>query len=237
MSTVRNPAAASYESRDDLALVNLALAGNAGAFRTIMKRHNRRIYRVARGILGDDSDAEDVVQETYIKAYQHLADFRAESSLTTWLTRIAINEALGRKRKRRATVDLSEIETLDEQGEVCVVIFPGAAAAVGPESAAMRAQIRRLLETAMDDLPEAFRIVFVMRDVEQMSIEETSQQLGVLPETVKTRLHRARRLLRQALQEKLGSALDDTYAFDGARCDRLTDSVMARLGLSVPEAG
>ncbi|MCC6776091.1 MAG: RNA polymerase sigma factor [Hyphomicrobiales bacterium] len=194
---------------------------------------DRRICRVARGILGDDTEAEDVVQETYTKAFQNLAGFRAESSLATWLTRIAINEALGRKRRQRPMVDLSQLETIDEQGEVRVLIFPGAASGSNPEEEASRAEIRRLLAAAVDDLPEPFRIVFVMREMEQMSVEETAAQLELLPETVKTRLYRARRLLREAMQQNLGSAVKDVYAFDGLRCERVTNAVLARLGMVV----
>jgi RNA polymerase sigma-70 factor (ECF subfamily) len=221
--------AAHDELRDD-ELVALARSGDATVFRMIMQRHNRRLYRVARGILGDDADAEDVVQETYVKAFENLALFRGESSLATWLTRIAINEALGRKRKRRTTTDLGELDMIGEQGEARVLIFPGVRMDSNPEANASRSEIRLLLERAVDDLPEAFRIVFVMREVEQMSVAETASQVGIQPETVKTRLHRAKRLLREALEEKLGSALQDTYAFDGERCERMSNAVLRRLG-------
>jgi RNA polymerase sigma-70 factor, ECF subfamily len=223
-----------YENMDDKGLVELARSGDDAVFRTIMQRHNRRLYRVARGILGDDPDAEDVVQEAYVKAFENLARFRGDSSLATWLTRIAINEALGRKRKRRPTTDLSKVDMLDEQGEVRVLIFPGVRVDSNPEADASRAEVRRLLERAVDDLPEAFRIVFVMREIEQMNVEETASQLDIPTETVKTRLHRARRLLREALQEKLGSALQDTYAFDGKRCEHMTEAVLRRMGMAAP---
>lgn len=223
-----------YDTMDDNELLQLARSGDAAVFRTIMQRHNRRLYRVARGILGDDADAEDVVQETYLKAFENLSGFRGDSSLATWLTRIAINEALGRKRKRRPTADLSNVDMLDEQGEVRVFIFPGVRVDSNPETDASRAEVRRLLECAVDDLPEVFRIVFVMREIEQMNVEETASQLKIPPETVKTRLHRARRLLREALQEKLGSALQDTYAFDGERCERMTETVLRRMDKATP---
>lgn len=237
MNNVRAALAISYEKLSDNELVERAHAGDAGVFRAIMQRHNRRLYRVARGVLGDDSEAEDVVQETYLRAFRNLAGFRGESSLATWLTRIAINEALGRKRTRRPTTDLSKLDLVDEQGEARVLMFPGVRAGADPEADASRAQIRRLLERGIDELPENFRIVFVMRDIEQMSVEETASQLDILPETVKTRLHRARRLLRDALQEKLGSALQDSYAFDGARCERMTEEVLRRMGIQPLEAG
>jgi RNA polymerase sigma-70 factor (ECF subfamily) len=229
--------AVEFEKLDDSRLVALARSGEAAVFRTIMQRHNQRLYRVARGVLGDESEAEDVVQETYVRAFENLAQFRGESSLSTWLTRIAINEALGRKRKRRSTTDLASLEMNDEQGEVRVLMFPGVRLDSNPEANASRAEIRRLLEHAVDDLPEAFRIVFVMREVEQMSVEETAAQLGIRAETVKTRLHRARRLLREALEEKLGSALQDTYAFDGERCERMTRAVLQRIGVAEETAG
>ncbi len=237
MKIVRAVLAISYEKLSDDELLELARAGEAGVFRTIMQQHNRRLYRVARGVLGDDSEAEDVVQETYLRAFRNLAGFRGESSLATWLTRIAINEALGGKRTRRPTTDLSKLDLVDEQGEARVLMFPGVRAGADPEADASRAQIRRLLERGIDELPENFRIVFVMRDIEQMTVEETASQLDILPETVKTRLHRARRLLRDALQEKLGSALQESYAFDGARCERMTEEVLRRMGIVPLEPG
>jgi RNA polymerase sigma-70 factor (ECF subfamily) len=237
MKTLRTALALDYDKRNDDELVDLARTGQAGAFRAIMQRHNRRLYRVARGVLGDDAEAEDVVQETYVKAFQNLVGFRAEASLPTWLTRIAINEALGRKRKRRPVVDLHSLDLINEQGEARVLIFPGVRVGANPEADAERAEIRRLLEHAIDELPEIFRVVFVMREIEQMSIEETASQLDILPDTVKTRLHRARRLLREALQDRLGAALQDTFPFDGERCERMTNAVLNRMGIATPKAG
>jgi len=219
-----------YDRMDDNGLVALARGSDPRAFREIMTRHNRRLYRVARGVLGDDAEAEDVVQDAYLNAFRSLESFRGEASLATWLTRIALNEALGRKRRRRPTVDIADLDKLAEQ-EARVVIFPGVQATPNPETEASRAETRRLLEQAVDHLPEPFRIVFVLRELEQMSIEETAAQLQLRPETVKTRLHRARRLLREALMEKIGAVIQDTYGFDGARCERMTAGVLARMGL------
>jgi len=230
MNTTGVAHAVAYEKLDDERLVERARAGDAAAIRLITQRNNRRLYRVARGILGDDAEAEDVVQEAYLRAFENLAGFRSESSLTTWLTRIAINEALGRKRKRRPMLDLSNLDMLDEQGETRVLIFPGASAGSNPEADASRAEIRRLLERAVDDLPEAFRVVFVMREIEQMSVAETASFLGLREETVKTRVHRARRLLRQALDVQLAPALKGSFPFDGARCAHIADLVLERLG-------
>ena len=233
-NTARTAHAVDYEACDDVRLVELARNGEAAAFRIIMRRHNRRLYRVARGVLGDDAEAEDVVQEAMVKGFQNLGRFRGDSTLATWLTRITLNEAIGRKRRRRPMVDLNDLDTFDEQSEARVLIFPGASANSNPESETGRAEIRRLLEHAVDDLPEAFRIVFVMREVEQMSVEETASQLQLRPETVKTRLHRARRLLREALSAEVGSVLQDAFAFDGSRCERTTEAVLRRLGIASP---
>jgi RNA polymerase sigma-70 factor (ECF subfamily) len=209
-------------------LVERAKGGDPSAFRAIMERHNRRLYRLARAVMRDDSEAEDVVQETYLRAFTNLAKFRGESSLATWLTRIALNEALGRKRKQRATVTLASVETAQETSAQ-IIQFPAMNTEPDPERSAARHEIRKLLERAMDALPEPFRLVFVMRDVEEMSIEETASHLGIRPETVKTRLHRARRLLRQSLDGQLASTLKGMFPFAGARCARITAAVLNRL--------
>ena len=223
--------ALAYDRMDDDGLVALARSRDSQAFREIMTRHNRRLYRVARGVLGDDADAEDVVQDAYLNAFKSLDSFRGDASLATWLTRIALNEALGRKRRRRPTVDIANLDALTEEARV--MIFPGVQATPNPESEASRAETRRLLEQAVDHLPEPFRIVFVLREIEQMSVEETASPLELRPETVKTRLHRARRLLREALMERMGVVMQDTYGFDGSRCERMTTGVLARLGEAV----
>jgi RNA polymerase sigma-70 factor, ECF subfamily len=218
---------------DDGALVARASQRDEAAFRLIMQRHNRRLYRVARAVLGNDADAEDVVQETYFRAFRHLDGFRGEARLSTWLTRIALNEALGRIRDQRPTTDLKHLDAINEQGESRVVFLPSARQDSNPEASAARAEVRRLLERAVDQLPGPFRSVFVMRDIEEMSVEETASQLGLRPETVKTRLHRARRLLRQSLNETLASTLVDAFPFAGTRCARITEAVLDRLGIPV----
>jgi len=218
----------------DSELVILARRGEASAFREIMRRNNRHLFRAARGVLRDDLEAEDVVQEAYVRAFQGLAGFRGDASLSTWLTRIALNEALGRLRRRRNTVDLAAVEVAQEGGGARVLMFPTAQAGGDPEGAAARREIRRLLEEAIDELPEVFRLVLVARDVDGMSVEETAQILGVRPETVRTRLHRARRQLRAALDQRLGDTLHEAFPFDGARCARMTEAVLARLGLDAP---
>jgi RNA polymerase sigma-70 factor (ECF subfamily) len=223
----------SLAALDDAALVARAARGEESAFRVIMERHNRRLYRVARALLKDDAEAEDAVQEAYLRAFAALSHFRGESSLATWLTRITMNEALGRLRRQRPTVELEAAET----GESARIIrFPGVDAGADPERAAAQAQIRALLESSIDALPEPFRVVFVMRDVEELSIEETARFLHIQPATVKTRLHRARKLLRESLDGRLASALKDTFPFAGARCARITEAVLRRMALAAPSA-
>ncbi len=218
-----------FSAFSDEDLVAFIRRGETAAFAAIMQRYNRRLYRVARGIVRDDAEAEDVLQEAYVRAFAALAEFRGDASLSTWLTRIVLNEALGRFRRRRPSEDLEALDRAVQSGDTRVIMFPGATVPTDPESAAARAQIRRLLEAAIDELPDPFRLVFVMRDIEEMSIDETAVHLGLRPETVKTRLHRARRMLREALDSKLASVLRDTFPFEGARCARITDAVMARL--------
>jgi RNA polymerase sigma-70 factor, ECF subfamily len=228
-------AATGLDGLDDRALVERARNRDGAAIQLIMQRHNRRLYRVARGVLNDDAEAEDVVQEAYVRAFTHLDGFRGEAQLSTWLTRIALNEALGRLRRLRTTVDLKDIDTINDQGEARVIYLPSARQDSDPEAAAARAEVRRLLERAMDELPAPFRMVLVLRDIEEMSTEETAAHLGLRPETVKTRLHRARRLLRQSLDRTLSSAVRDVFPCAGARCARITEAVLDRLGIDAKE--
>jgi RNA polymerase sigma-70 factor (ECF subfamily) len=217
----------------DAALVERAKLRDPLAFRTIMERHNQRLYRIARTILKDEADAEDVVQETYLRAFEGLSQFREEAMLSTWLTRIAINEALGRKRKRRATVGVEAIEAA-QQESAQIIRFPIMNDQTDPERSAAQREIRQLLERSIDALPEPFRVVFVMRDVEELSTEETAALLAIRPETVKTRLHRARRLLRQSLDTEVATTLKGSFPFAGARCARITAAVLARMKLDAP---
>jgi RNA polymerase sigma-70 factor (ECF subfamily) len=219
------------EALGERELVQLAQAGDGTAFRAIIQRNNRRLFRVARSILKDDSEAEDVVQEVYARAFEHISEFRGASTLATWLTRIAINEAQGRLRRQRPAVDLAMIES-EQESMSEVIAFPLASPDADPERVAAQREVRRLMERAIDELPDAFRVVFVMRVVEEMSVEETASFLGLKEETVKTRLHRARNLLRRALDEQLAPSLKDSFPFDGARCARIADVVLKRLGLT-----
>jgi RNA polymerase sigma-70 factor (ECF subfamily) len=194
MSYVRRDATEIMAS-GDLELAQRALARDGVAFRTIMKTHNQRLYRIARGVVRNDSEAEDVVQEAYVRAFAHLDSFRGDASLGTWLSRIVINEALGRLRKRRRTVAMPE----NPQAEI--IQFP-LNPSDDPERTMAQRQILALVERATDSLPDVYRMVFVARVIEGLSIEETAELLDVRPETVKTRLHRARALLRRAQDDQ-----------------------------------
>src|SRR5215813_1041498 len=219
------------DALQDADLVRMAIQRDEVAFRVIMQRHNRRLYRCARSIVRDDSEAEDIVQEAYVNAFNNLASFRGTSSLATWLTRIALNEALARVRRRRPTVQLAALECA-ERDNAQIIPFPLMAMNTDPERTAAQREIRRLIERAIDDLPEPFRVVFVMREIEDMGVEETADFLGLRQATVKTRLHRARRLLRKALDTQLATTLRDAFPFDGVRCARMTDTILRRLGVS-----
>jgi RNA polymerase sigma-70 factor, ECF subfamily len=213
----------------DAELVRRARDRDQAAIRAILQSNNRRLYRLARGILRNDSEAEDVVQETYFRAFTHLEDFRGDSSLATWLGRIAINEALGRLRRQRSNVEWNSLPpgTLEAQ----VIQFPLSATSEDPEKTMAQREIQHVVEHAIDELPEAFRIVFITRVIEGMNVEETAEILGLKPETVKTRLHRARTILRDNVERKIGPVVMEAFPFAGKRCERLTEAVLKRLGL------
>ena len=206
-------------------LIARILAGDMHALEAMMRRYNRALYRTARAILRDDAEAEDVVQETYVRAYSALADFRGDSKLSTWLVRIAANEALMRRRKRGRRAD--------------VVPMDGAAAGeakedpmsaeTGPEENAQRSEARRLLERRIDALPDDYRAVFVLRAVEELSVEETAAALGIPEATVRTRHFRARGLLRESLARDIDSSLEEAFSFAGERCDRIVAKVLQRV--------
>jgi len=214
---------------DESDLVRRTLSRDGAAFRTIMERHNRRLYRIARAVLRDDSEAEDAVQESYVRAFANLGTFRGDSSLATWLGRIALNEALGRLRRRRPAAPIDTMEVLRTDAQI--IQFRNAMTAEDPERTMAQREILRLVERATEALPEIFRTVFVTRVIEGMSVQETAELLDIEPETVKTRLHRARHLLRDQLESEIGPVLLDAFPFAGRRCARVTDAVLRRLGL------
>lgn len=226
-------AAAAYTGMNEAELVMRARKGEREAFRALMQRGNQRLFRIARAVMHDDNEAEDVVQEAYVRGFTNLSSFRGEASIYTWLTRIVLNEANGRRRRQRTQVGLDIIEALEKRGSH-VIMFPTVAASPNPEADVARLEVRHVLEQAIDELPTDFRVVFMMRDVEECSIAETAAALGIREETVKTRLHRARRLLRGMLSERLASTVGEAFPFLGQRCERITETVLDRL---LPEAG
>jgi len=194
-----------------------------------MRRYNGKLFRVARAILKNDADAEDALQEAYLQAYRRIADFRGEAQLGTWLTRIVINQALMRLRagKRDRVVVSFQDSGSDEPGDLPADLPDDKAES--PPDAALRGEVRRMLERHIDHLPMAMRTVLVMRDVEDMSVQETADSLGIPAATVRTRLFRARALLREMLARDADTATMDVFGFDGARCDRLVAGVIARI--------
>jgi RNA polymerase sigma-70 factor (ECF subfamily) len=215
---------------DDSELVRRAMARDEAAVRAIIQANNRRLYRLARGILRNDGEAEDVVQETYVRAFTHLESFRGDSSLATWLSRIAMNEALGRLRRQRPNVDIDNMASGALEAQI--IQFPHSAAVEDPEKSMAQREIQHVVEHAIDELPEAFRIVFITRVIEGMNVEETAEILALKPETVKTRLHRARAMLRDNVEKKIGPVVMEAFPFAGKRCERLTEAVLKRLGFA-----
>ena len=193
-----------------------------------MRKHNGRLFRVARAILNDDADAEDALQDAYLDAYRHLDEFRGDAQIGTWLTRIVVNQALMRlrRRKRDGIVVPFASEAADEGRPEEAVRDDRTES---PSEAALRGELRRILERRIDELPVAFRTVFVMREVEDMSVEETAECLGIPASTVRTRLFRARALLRESLARDVDIATGDVFAFAGDRCNRIVARVLARL--------
>lgn len=237
---LRSPQIASTHSKSgghsEAALIATAQAGDAAAFEAIMRAHNRLLFRTARAILRNEADAEDIVQETYLKAFLNLERFAGESRIGTWLVKIAVNEALGRLRRRMPAAPakaITESQMSPDMGPHIPALTVSAAAS--PEAAAAQGEIRRLLEEAIDALPQAQRTVFVLRAIEEFSTDDTAECLGIPADTVKTRLHRARLQLRRSLQRSAAAALADTFPFAGARCDRIVAGVLARLDLPPPK--
>jgi len=229
MQTTLAPTQVSLGALSDAALALRIGLRDTRALELVMRRHNRLLYRTARSIVCDDVEAEDCVQEAYLQAFRSLAGFRAESKLSTWLTRIVINQALAKLRRgKREIGDVPLDNVLDINGQL-----PGAEATLcepeQPEAAAMREELRRLLERHIDRLPPTFRTVFVLRALEELSVEDTAAALNIPVATVRTRFFRARALLREALERDTDVALCGAFAFDGERCDRVVSAVLNRL--------
>lgn len=213
---------AATERPSDEEVIRRVLAGDLASFEHVMRRYNQRIYRLVRSIVRHDQEAEDVMQEAYISALSHLADFEGRARFSTWLMRIAMHEAFARTRgqRRREAFDVTEREE--------AVGLAGAT----PEQSASNSELRGILEGAIFALPDHFRTVFVLRDVQQLSIAETAEALDIPPDTVKTRLHRARALLREELSQRVDAALPSVLEFQGMRCDRIVAAVLQRLGVA-----
>ncbi|SNS95559.1 RNA polymerase sigma-70 factor, ECF subfamily [Noviherbaspirillum humi] len=222
----------------DAELVPHIRAGASQAFMVLMRRHNRQLFRVVRSILRDDVEAEEALQEAYLQAYRKLDQFRGESALSTWLTRIAINEAYMRQRRSTRQAEIVQLGSdIDPAWEETARAEPAMSDAAGsPEQHAMRTEARRLLEAKIDALPQAFRTVFVLRAVEEMPVEEVAALLGMPEATVRTRYFRARSMLREALARELDIAFEGAFGFDGERCDRIVASVCSRLPTVQDEA-
>lgn len=226
------PAAPLSDKLPDGELAALAAAGDARAFETIMRRHNRLLFRTARSILRSDAETEDAVQDAYLNAWRALGAFRDDAKLSTWLVRIVLNEALKRVRRRASNVVMFDSGApLDEAQPEPIMEADDDRQ---PELAASRAEMRRLMEARIDELPELFRTVFMLRAVEEMSVEEVAAALDIPEATVRTRFFRARAQLRESLSRDMDFALEDAFSFDGARCDRIVAGVLAVISRDGP---
>lgn len=213
---------------DDAELARRVAAGEEAALRLMMRRHNQTLFRTARAILRDDSEAEDAVQDAYLKAIRGIGAFRSDAKLSTWLVRITVNEALQRLRRSRRTAEVIPLAgDLFEGGEAQDNVIDENAET--PEQQTLRAESRRIMEAKIDALPESFRAVFVLRAIEELSVEETAAVLDIPEATVRTRFFRARSLLRESLSREMDMALDDAFHFAGERCERITERVLAKL--------
>ncbi len=217
-----------HELLTDEEVVSRVLAGDSAMFEVLMRRHNQRLYRVARSILRNDGEAEDVMQDAYVRAYEHLDQFAGRAKFSTWLTRIAVHEALARDRRSKR---YEEPETTEHGGDP---MDNFASLAPSPEQHASNLEVRRLLEDAIAKLPDSYRTVFMLRDVEEMSTADTADVLEISEENVKIRLHRARVLLRRSLYAQAGSERNQAFHFDAVRCDRVVKNVFERIQLLGP---
>jgi len=226
MRAGKHPPAA--EDPSDADLVARARAGEPAAFEAIVRRNNRLLFRAARGVVDDDAEAQDVVQEAYLRAFTHLDTFQGDAALRTWLTRIAINVAVSTRRKQRHVVPLDDTlaDAAPQETDMRFRHFDPET----PEAAADRHQMRDLLQTAIERLPDTYRSVFMLRTVEDMSVEDTAFCLGVSRDVIKTRQSRARAMLRQTLAAQMEPYMRGTFEFAGARCDAVAAHVMAELG-------
>jgi RNA polymerase sigma-70 factor (ECF subfamily) len=206
----------------DEEVVGRVLAGDEALFEILMRRHNQRIYRIVRSILDDDGEAEDVMQDAYVRAYQHLGQFEGRSTFVTWLTRIAMHEAFARAEKRKRQTSLDDDEILADMKSTL-------ASTDNPEQNVAHRELQKALEAAILSLPPKYRTVIIVRDVEEMSTAEAASTLEISEEAVKVRLHRARALVKRALYRQSGASVRELFAFPATRCDRVVVAVLARI--------
>jgi len=224
------------DGTSDSELARRIVGRDTSAFEMLMRRHNRLLYRTARGILRDDHEAEDCVQEAYLQAYRSMGSFREEAKLSTWLVRIVINFALEKLRRRKreeGTVALDNVVDLEQHLDTMSAMM---SEPERPDAAASRHELRKLLESKIDRLPDSFRTVFILRALEELSVEETALCLGVPEATVRSRFFRARSQLREAIARDVDLAAEEAFSFDGARCDRIVASVLERIERCDPQA-
>ena len=213
------------QSVSDAEVVERVRGGETDLYELLMRRYNQRLFRIIRAIVINDTEAEDVLQESWVRAYEHLDQFSGRAGFPAWVTSIAYNEALARSRKSKRWTLLE-----DAEGEIMPEANRHSATSETPESQAIRGEFTQLLQSAVDALSETYRLVFVLREVEQLSTNETAECLGISEEAVKTRLHRSRALLRHELQAQIGPSIAQAYAFLGIRCDRTVARVLDRIG-------
>lgn len=223
MLTAASLQKAKSQAWTDEQVVEHVLEGETALFEILMRRYNQRLYRIARAILRDDGEAEDVTQDAYVRAYEHLSQFSGRAPFSSWLTRIAVNEALARQRRRNRNEQL-DTDTENRESSMNLV-----ANAPSPEQTATQAELSRLLESAVLALPEQYRVVLMMRDVEEMSTAETAEILDLTEDNVKVRLHRGHAMMRRELLARLGTAAKEAFPFLGSRCDRIVENVLKRL--------
>lgn len=217
------------EELPDREMARRVAAGDEDAFRLLMRRYNQTLYRTGRSILKDDAESEDAVQDAYLLAYQAMGKFRGDAKVSTWLVRIVVNEAIGRLRRRKRHAEVIQLNDTTDPFDENAEMNMSELSPEQPERVAMRARSRRLLEAKIDELPDAFRTVFVLRAIEEMTVEEAAVCLGIPEATVRTRYFQAKSLLREALAREIDFALEEAFAFAGARCDRIIAGVLARL--------
>jgi RNA polymerase sigma-70 factor (ECF subfamily) len=226
MDTLAAGLASPLAMLSDMEIVKRVRAGDTALFEILMRRHNQKVYRAVRAVLKEETEAEDVMQQAYLNAFTHLHQFEERSQFSTWLIRISLNEAFGRRRKMRLSESRAQLPFESERGEFMdSLISPQA----DPERQAYAQELRRVLESAVDTLPETYRTVFMLRDIEGLSTSEAAAGLGLGDEAVKTRLHRARAMIRRAVAVRIGEVAAGAFPFEAPRCDRVVAAVLATI--------